>query len=173
MTHGKVDAGRIVRKREFGGESFAGSRRELEGGEIGDGGWGISSERGCWGKSGMGRGSEIGKEDEAADFERGEEESGSVGRQGEGKSWMQRRMGERGNGNRRRGTAEGENLEVRGGAVRQGRKMTSGDNGGAAVRRRLEDGGVAMTVEKNHGRGKEWRRSSRRRRRLDSFPGLP
>ena len=31
---------------------------------------------------------------------------------------------------------EGENLEVRGGAVRQGRKMTSGDNGGAAVWRR-------------------------------------
>ena len=29
----------------------------------------------------------------------------------------------------------GENLEVRGGAVRQGRKMTGGDNGGAAVRR--------------------------------------
>ena len=57
VAHGKEDARRIVRKREFGGESFAGSRQELEGGEIGDGGWGISLERGCRGKSGMGRGS--------------------------------------------------------------------------------------------------------------------
>ena len=40
--------------------------------------------------------------------------------------------------------------------------------------RRLADGGVTMMAEKNCGWGKEWRRSSRRRRwRLDSFPGLP
>ena len=83
-------------------------------------------------------------------------------------------------------------LMVRGGEweVSAGRKMTGegggGGDGGAAVRRRrrrLEDGDIAMTVEKNRGRGKEWRRSSRRqrrrhggvrwRRRLDSFPGLP
>ena len=80
-----------------------------------------------------------------------------------------------------------------------GKKMTGeggggggdgdGDDGDAAVqrrrrRRRLEDGGSAMRVEKNRGRGKEWRRSLRRRRhggvrrwrrwrQLDSFPGLP
>ena len=43
-----------------------------------------------------------------------------------------------------------------------------GDDGGTAVRRRrrwrrsrrrLEDGGVAMTAQKNRGRGKHWRRS--------------
>ena len=54
--------------------------------------------------------------------------------------------------------------------------------GGLSLRRRFEDSGVAMMAEKNRGRGKEWRRSSRRRRwrhgcvrrrRLDSFPGLP
>ena len=39
--------------------------------------------------------------------------------------------------------------------------------GSGPRRRRLEDGGVTVTVEKNRGRGKEWRR------RLDSFPGLP
>ena len=37
--------------------------------------------------------------------------------------------------------------------------------GGGVRRRRLEDDGVAMTAQKNRGRGKEWRRSSRRRRR--------
>ena len=59
------------------------------------------------------------------------------------------------------------------------------EGGGGGLRRRrrrLEDSGVAMMAEKNRGRGKEWRRSSQRRRwhggvqrrwRLDSFPGLP
>ena len=57
-----------------------------------------------------------------------------------------------------------------------------GEDGGTAVRRQrrrrrqLEDGGVAMTLEKNYGRGKEWRQLSQRRRRrrrqLDSFPAF-
>ena len=89
-----------------------------------------------------------------------------------------KREGER----QRKGAVEEEELQlmVRGGEweVSAGRKMTGEDggegDGGAAVqrqrrqrrqRRRLEDGGVAKTVEKNRGRGKEWRRSSRRRRR--------
>ena len=59
------------------------------------------------------------------------------------------------------------------------RMVARRSRGGGGLRRRLEDGSVAMTAEKNRGRGKEWRRSSRRhggvrrRRRLDSFPGLP
>ena len=70
---------------------------------------------------------------------------------------------------------KGENWEVRGEEDGDG-GGGDGDDGGAAVRRRrrqrlLEDGSVAMMAEKNRGRGKEWRRSSRRQ--LDSFPGLP
>ena len=98
------------------------------------------------------------------------------------------------------GTVEEEGLQlvVRGGEgeVSAGRKMTGegggGGDGGTAVRsgglrlrRRLEDGDVAMTAEKNRSRGKEWRLSRRwrrhrsvrwrrrRLRRLDSFPSLP
>ena len=51
----------------------------------------------------------------------------------------------------------------------------SDGSSGLRQRRRLEDGGVALTAEKNRGRGKEWRRRRHEgvRRRLDSFPGLP
>ena len=99
-------------------------------------------------------------------------------------------------GKRLRFAGKGKNEgEGRGGEweVSFGRKMTreggGGGGGGVAVPRRRrrwrrEDGGVALTVEKNRGRGKEWQRSSRRQRhggvwrrqwkqRLDSFPGLP
>ena len=56
----------------------------------------------------------------------------------------------------------------RGGGAGGGEEM----EGMAARRSRGGGGGIAMTAEKNRGRGKEWRRSSRQRR-LDSFPGLP
>ena len=58
----------------------------------------------------------------------------------------------------------------------EGMMVEGGGDGGTEVqrrRRRLEDSGITITAEKNRGRGKEWRRSSRRRRWLDSFPGLP
>ena len=83
-----------------------------------------------------------------------------VGRGDRGREFAMRKM--RGFGSGRRRTVEG-TLE---GKLEDGRKWGDGGeggdgrDGGAAVRRRrqrrrLEDDGVAMTVEKNSGRGKE------------------
>ena len=79
---------------------------------------------------------------------------------GGGGGWQRRQLreveGSAGAGGGAGGMAENE-TKVEGMAARR----SGGGDGGSGLRRRqrwrLDDGGVAMTAEKNRGRGKEWR----------------
>ena len=163
-----------------------GGRDETENGESG------FSGMGGWRDSGYAEGWEVNRK------RRGQEVGAERGGDARRWSWERGRSGgspERGeeddrNGKNRegswRGWAAGEEddrwvaeLEMKMAARRSG---CGGGSGGLRRRQRLEDGGIAMTVDKNRSRGKDWRRSSwrrhegvrrRRRRWLDSFLGLP